>query len=81
MFHSGQGNDTITDFTCGEDVIHLYVDDGHLGVVNGYGPQGFDALTITNTDEGAAVITWGTEDSILLNGVDHTNLTADDFVF
>ena len=96
VFATGHGNDTITDFTRGEDVICLRrVDDGHLGVVDvpgaggddatrfpgEGGPQGFDALTITGTDEGDAVITWGTEDSILLEGVAHTALTAADFIF
>ncbi|MBC6437970.1 MAG: hypothetical protein GDA52_07505 [Rhodobacteraceae bacterium] len=43
--------------------------------------ESFDDLTTTGNDEGAAVITRGTEDSITLESGDHANLTANEFIF
>ncbi|MBC6437903.1 MAG: hypothetical protein GDA52_07160 [Rhodobacteraceae bacterium] len=45
VFRDGHGSDTIASFTRGADG-----DDG---------PQGFDDLILTGTDDGAAVIEWG----------------------
>ncbi|MBC6438086.1 MAG: calcium-binding protein, partial [Rhodobacteraceae bacterium] len=71
VFSSGHGNDTITDFADGSDLIQITAS----GV-------GFGDLTITNegTDtDPAAVITWD-GGTITLNGVAHTALTAGDFI-
>ncbi|MBC6438028.1 MAG: hypothetical protein GDA52_07800, partial [Rhodobacteraceae bacterium] len=71
VFSSGHGNDTITDFADGSDMIRITAS----GV-------GFDDLAIANegTDtDPAAVITWD-GGTITLNGVAHTALTAGDFI-
>ncbi|MBC6437848.1 MAG: calcium-binding protein, partial [Rhodobacteraceae bacterium] len=135
VFYDGHGNDTITDFTRGTDVIRFRGKDvpqgfDALSIITGTAENvdvtwttrdslvlegvsqneltitgndegdsiitwttdgtensrvlegvAQDALTITDNAEGAAVITWNTKDSITLEGVDHTALTAEDFVF
>ncbi|MBC6436591.1 MAG: hypothetical protein GDA52_00315 [Rhodobacteraceae bacterium] len=68
VFSSGHGNDTITDFEDGVDLIQITAS----GV-------GFDDLAIAD-DGSDAIVTWD-GGSILLTGVAHTALTADDFVF
>jgi Ca2+-binding RTX toxin-like protein len=69
-FGSHWGNDTITDFTHGQDVLDM------TGVA---GLTSMSQLTITNTAQGAS-ITFGA-DSILLQGITAGNLTASDFHF
>ncbi|MBC6438773.1 MAG: hypothetical protein GDA52_11765, partial [Rhodobacteraceae bacterium] len=67
-FATGHGNDVITDFEDGMDLIHITASD-----------VGFDGLAIADKGS-AAVVTWD-GGSITLEGVDHTALTADDFIF
>ncbi|MBC6438400.1 MAG: hypothetical protein GDA52_09780 [Rhodobacteraceae bacterium] len=72
VFSSGHGNDTITDFEDGVDLIQITAS----GV-------GFDDLAIasegTDTDH-ASVVTWS-GGTITLEGVSSAQLTGDDFVF
>ena len=73
VFHPGDGNDTITDFTDGEDVIYL---GSFTGVTQ------FSDLTVTQ--EGGDVkidLTAHGGGTITLEGVSIGDLDADDFVF
>ena len=70
-FDSGDGADTITDFTDGEDRIDLR---GHTGVTS------FGDLTITQPS-GDAVIDLGGGDHITLTGVRAGVLDGSDFLF
>jgi serralysin len=63
------GNDTITDFTDGQDVLDMSVS----------GLSSISQLAITDTAQGANVAFGG--DSILLEGVAASSLTASDFHF
>ena len=72
MFGAGHGNDTITDFEDGTDVIDLSALDGITQ---------FDDLTIADDGNGNVVITTSTGDTITLTGVSSEDLDADDFVF
>ncbi|MBC6436659.1 MAG: hypothetical protein GDA52_00660, partial [Rhodobacteraceae bacterium] len=67
-FDTGHGDDVITDFEDGMDLIQITASD-----------VGFDDLAIAD-EGGDATITWA-GGSITLEGVDHTALTAEDFVF
>jgi Ca2+-binding RTX toxin-like protein len=69
-FERFDGNDTIKDFTSGEDTIEFDIDG-----------LDFNDLSIVNRG-GDAVITWGDSgSSITLNGVDAASLSQRDFVF
>ncbi|MBC6436894.1 MAG: hypothetical protein GDA52_01860 [Rhodobacteraceae bacterium] len=67
VFDYGHGNDTITDFEDGVDLLEFTP---HWPV--------FGSFTITGGN-GDAKIEWD-GGSILLKGVDHTDLTAEDFI-
>ena len=70
IFGTGSGDDHITDFTRKEIIA-----------VNGVaGVDSFSDLTIINAG-GSAVISWGTGDSITLDGVKASALSAADFSF
>ena len=73
VFEAGHGNDTIQDFTDGEDMIDLSAFNDITG---------FTDLTITN-DDGTAVIDLSSHDGgeIRLEDFDSSNLSADDFAF
>ena len=73
VFEAGHGNDTIQDFTDGEDMIDL-------SAFNAI--SGFSDLTITN-DNGTAVIDLSSHagGEIRLEDFDSSNLSADDFAF
>ena len=75
VFAPGHGDDTITDFTDGEDVIDL---SAFLNAISS-----FDDLTISDNTDGNAVIDLSTHGggSITLAGVSTSDLDADDFVF
>ncbi|WP_436397730.1 DUF4214 domain-containing protein [Roseobacter sp. S98] len=68
VFTTGDGNDTITDFTLGVDVIRF----------EGTG-LGFADLTITDS-AGDAVVDYGS-DQIELSGILASSLTSDNFTF
>ena len=70
IFGIGSGDDRITDFTRKEAIVF----DGIPGV------DSFSDLTIVNAG-GSAVISWGTGDSITLDGVRASALSAADFSF
>ena len=73
MFHANHGDDTITDFTDGEDLIDLSA----LGITD------ISGLTITTNANNDLVIDTGDGNgSIVLEGVnDPSLLTAEDFIF
>ena len=73
VFEAGHGNDTIQDFTDGEDLIDL-------SAFNDI--DGFNDLTITN-DDGTAVIDLSNDGGgeIRIEDFDIANLSADDFAF
>ncbi len=75
IYKAGHGNDTIADFTDGDDQIRIDTD-GLTGVT------GFSDLTITN-DNGAAVIDLTSQGggTIRLENVNVSDLDADDFTF
>ncbi|WP_300029334.1 calcium-binding protein [uncultured Roseobacter sp.] len=68
VFMTGDGNDTITDFVTGVDLIHF----------EGTG-LGFAELTITE-NQGDAVVDYG-GDQIVLTGITGSSLTSDSFTF
>lgn len=70
IFYFGQnhGSDRITDFTAGEDIIHL-----------NFTGASFESLVI-NAHRAGTLIDTG-RGTIMLLGVDETSLTADDFLF
>jgi O-glycosyl hydrolase len=70
VFGPGSGNDHVTDFAK-KDAIAL---NGISGV------DDFTDLTIVNVG-GSAVISWGTGDSITLDGYKANKLSAADFSF
>ena len=71
-FGSGHGNDTIGDFTVGEDLIDLYP----LRL------SGFDALALSSASGGVMIDLSGHGGgTILLEGVQVTDLSAADFLF
>jgi Ca2+-binding RTX toxin-like protein len=70
VFGDGSGHDRITDFSRKEVIVI----DGVAGV------DGFSDLAIVNVG-GNAVISWGTGDSITLDGVRANALSAADFSF
>ena len=71
VFEAGHGNDTITDFADGTDLIDL----SDLGVMN------FAALSIADDTNGNAVITTSAGNTITLTGVATADLDASNFVF
>ena len=71
VFTSGHGNDTITDFEDGTDLIDL----SWMGIRN------FDALSIADNANGNAVITTSTGNTITLTGVATADLDASNFLF
>ena len=72
-FGDGHGNDTITDFDDGNDIIDVSA----LGITS------FSGLTISTNSDNDVVITTGDDGgTIVLDGITDTNdITADDFVF
>jgi Ca2+-binding RTX toxin-like protein len=68
----GSGLDIVYDFTVGEDKVD----------VSGLGFTDFEAEvgSIWRTVNGKALMEMGVGDRLLLVGVDHTTLTADDFI-
>ncbi|MCI0756737.1 glycerophosphodiester phosphodiesterase family protein [Teichococcus vastitatis] len=70
IFGPGSGADRIADFTAGEDRIDL----------TAYGLDGFDALSLKQAGSHLR-IDLGEGDSILLEGVSATGLSAGDFIF
>ena len=71
LFEGRAGNDTVADFTIGED---LFVVDGR--------PDRFNELTITSNADGDAVVSWGNgQASVTLVGVAAADLSASDFLF
>ena len=71
VFGESHGNDTITDFADGTDIIDLSALDGVTQL---------NDLTITDVG-GNAVITTSTGNTITLTGVSSSDLDASDFVF
>jgi Ca2+-binding RTX toxin-like protein len=72
MFQSGDGVDTVTDFTHGTDVVSLH----------GYGFSDFATLQTFISQSGPdTVIDIDSNDIITLKGVTASTLTASDFVF
>lgn len=69
IFAEDDGTDVITDFENGTDVIEFTT----AGIT-------FASLTITDTDEGAQV-TYDTDDTITLTGIEARLLTQEDFIF
>ena len=69
-FENGFGTDTITDFEIGSDVIDLF----EISLIGG-----FDALTITDSADGAVIDTG--EGVLILNGVAAADLSESDFIF
>ena len=69
---TGSGLDIVYDFTVGEDRID----------VSGLGFTDFAAeiASIWRTVNGRALMEMGGGDRLLLVGIDHTTLTADDFI-
>ena len=73
VFDSGHGNDTLYDFTSGEDRIDLT---GFTGIT------AFDGLSITSGDGGVTIdLTGQGGGTIFLDGVTLADLDADDFIF
>ncbi len=74
VFHNGDGNDTITDFTAGDssgDVIDLH----------GYGVASFaDLQALMVQSGGDTVITFDADNHITLQGVTMTQLNSGDFL-
>ena len=71
VIEANSGNDTITDFKHVDRIVF----DPSSGVV------GFSSLTLAAAPGGSTLITWGTGDSILLQGVKPHQLSASDFEF
>lgn len=71
-FHTGanSGNDVITDFGAEDTIVFN----------DGSGVTGLGDLTVVDTVDGA-LIDWGTGDSILLSGVDSSDLNDGQFAF
>ena len=65
----GVVGDTIADFEDGTDIVRI-----HDGSVS------FGDLTITDSG-GDASVTWGDGNTLTFEGLNHTLLTADDFLF
>lgn len=59
IFKEDNDHDPVKDFKIGEDKLSL----NEIA-----GVEGYKYLTITNNDEGNAVIIWNTNDSIMLEG-------------
>jgi Ca2+-binding RTX toxin-like protein len=73
VFHSGNGVDTVTDFTHGSD----YVD-----ILKFSGVSDFESLSSHISQHGGDTwISFGGGDKLILEHVTAANLTADDFVF
>ena len=73
VFDSNHGNDVITDFTDGEDLIDL----GAFSTISG-----FSDLTLTSDENGVTIdLTAHDGGTVLLWGVDIDDLDAEDFVF
>ena len=72
VFEEGHGNDTITDFEDGTDIIDLRALDGVTQL---------DDLSIADDGNGNAVITTSPGNTITLTGISAEDLDADDFVF
>ena len=73
VFESGHGDDTITDFTDGEDLIDLT---GFAGIA------GFSDLTVTQEGDDVKIdLTAHGGGTVLLEGVSLSDLDASDFVF
>ncbi|MEE9453505.1 MAG: hypothetical protein V3V13_03865, partial [Paracoccaceae bacterium] len=70
QFDAGDGSDIITDFEDGIDTI----DFSATGLT-------FANLTISQNAQGDALIGYGATDSITLEGIAATQITADDFIF
>ena len=70
IFGAGDGNDTITDFEDGSDLIDL----------TALGLSGMDALGLAQVGTDV-VITLAPGDSVTVENIGLTQLTADDFVF
>jgi len=68
VFNSGTGDDTVTGFTGGTDMIEIRS-----------GAQSFAGLTIT--DQGGDALVAFDDASVLLQGVAIADLTEDDFLF
>ncbi len=70
LFEVGDGQDSIVDFTIGQDTILL----------RGYGIDSFDDIRALAQQRGSdTVITFATGQSLTLNGVQLTQLSASDF--
>jgi len=77
-FFKPSGDDTISDFVQGEDLIHIIA----------RGVPGFDALVISSDAAGNATVTWNVNNpdpanvsSVVLVGVAADDLTSSDFLF
>jgi Ca2+-binding RTX toxin-like protein len=73
-FLSGDGQDTVADFGDG-DTISLRTD------INDTGVQSFADLTITENENGDAVIDLGGDNSLTVDGVSPDELSESDFSF
>jgi Ca2+-binding RTX toxin-like protein len=69
VFGTGFGNDTITDFVTGTDKIDLSA----LGTLT------FDTIIANTTDSGSGAVIALTDGTIILTGVDRTDLSTGDF--
>jgi Ca2+-binding RTX toxin-like protein len=71
VIEANSGNDVITDFSKSQDTIHFDV----------AGVGGFGDLTLSASGAHDTLITWGTSDSVLLQGVKPNQLSSSNFDF
>ena len=71
IIEADSGDDVITDFKSADTIVF----DPSSGV------DGFSDLTLTAAPGNSTLITWGTDDSLLVEGVKPNQLDASDFTF
>jgi Ca2+-binding RTX toxin-like protein len=71
VIEDNSGNDVVTDFSKSQDLINFDV----------AGVSGFGDLTLTASGAHDTLITWGTGDSLLLEGVKPNQVSASNFSF
>jgi Ca2+-binding RTX toxin-like protein len=89
--HGGRGNDTLTgglnadrfiiEADSGDDVITDFKSVDTIVFDASSGVDGFADLTLTAAPGNSTLISWGTDDSILVQGVKPSQLDASDFEF